>query len=84
MPESPKPSAPRAPGRFCCVTPLLLLALSVTACATRPPPPSELPRNPPPPALSELLPSEPYSTSAQRDMRRWRSELTATPPTSAR
>lgn len=84
MPKSPKPSAPRAPVRLCCVTPLLLLALSVTACATRPPPPSELPRNPPPPALSEPLPSELYSTSAQRDMRRWRSELTATPPTSER
>ncbi len=82
MPASPPPSASRAAERSPCALLLMLLAMSLTACGTRQARPSEMPEIPPPPALTEPLPSEPYSISARRDMAHWRQKLTDTPPTS--
>ena len=49
---------------------LTLLVLSLTACATPSAPPVAVcPANPPPPALSEPMPRETYSASAQQRIR---------------
>ena len=75
----PKP-APKLPA----VMPMLLV-LSLTGCATPSPQPVAVcPANPPPPALSEPMPQETYSASAQRLISIWRQSLTATPQTPAR
>lgn len=61
---------------------LLMLALSVTGCATTStPPPQDCPRFPTKPVLTEPLPSQPYSISAQELLKAWREKLTATPTT---
>jgi len=60
----------------------LLLALSLTACATTSPPPSQdCPRFPTKPVLTEPLPSKPYSLSVQETLKAWREKLRATPMT---
>ena len=75
----PKP-APKLPA----VMPMLLV-LSLTGCATPSPQPVAVcPANPPPPALSEPMPQETYSASAQRLISIWRQSLTGTPQTPAR
>ena len=75
----PKP-APKLPA----VMPMLLV-LSLTGCATPSPQPVAVcPANPPPPALSEPIPQETYSASAQRLISIWRQSLTGTPQTPAR
>ena len=64
---------------------LIALALSLIGCATSSPPPVAVcPANPPPPALSEPMPQETYSASAQRLISIWRQSLTGTPQTPAR
>lgn len=61
---------------------LLLLALSVTACATTSPPPAvQCPRLPNPPSVSTPLPQQSYSSSVQESLKRWREQLTRTPLT---
>lgn len=58
---------------------LLALALSLTACATKPPTqPAESPRLPPPPSLSTPIPSLSYSESAAAVIKSWRQRLTDT------
>ena len=75
----PKP-APKLPAVM-----LTLLVLSLTGCATTSQPPVAVcPANPPPPALSEPMPQETYSASAQRLISTWRQSLTGTPQTPAR
>jgi hypothetical protein len=64
---------------------LIALALSLTACATSSPPPVAVcPANPQPPALSEPMPAQTYSLSAQQLISAWRASLTATQTTPAR
>jgi len=73
-------NAPRLPGLM-----LIALALSLTACATSSHPPVAVcPVNPPPPALSEPMPAQTYSLSAQQLISAWRASLTATQTTPAR
>ena len=84
MPRLPKLIGPHAHAKPACAVMLMLLALSSTGCATRLVPPSECPVNPTAPALTESLPSETYSISAQRDMEAWRKRLGDTPATSKR
>ena len=61
---------------------LLLLALSVTACAhNSPPPPCSCPSLPALPSVSTQQPSQDYSISAQALLRQWREMLKATPLT---
>lgn len=60
----------------------LLLAVSLTGCATPAAPPVAVcPVNPPAPALQEPMPPATYSLSAQRLIKSWREQLTATPTT---
>lgn len=60
------------------------LVLNLIGCATPSPPPVAVcPANPPPPALSEPIPQETYSASAQQRIQSWRQSLTATPTTPA-
>jgi hypothetical protein len=64
---------------------LTALAASLIGCATPPAPPVAVcPANPPPPALSEPMPRETYSASAQQRIQTWRQSLTGTPATPAR
>ncbi len=57
---------------------LALLALSLTACATKAPtPPADSPRLPPPPSLSTPLPSLSYSATAADVIKTWRQKLTS-------
>ena len=64
---------------------LMPLVLSLIGCATTSQPPVAVcPANPPPPALSEPMPQETYSASAQRLISIWRQSLTGTPQTPAR
>ncbi len=72
----PKP-APKLPAVM-----LTLLVLSLTGCATTSAPPVVVcPVNPPAPALQEPMPPATYSLSAQRLIKSWREQLTATPTT---
>ena len=58
---------------------LLVLAASVTACASNCPlPSSDLPTLPPAPSSSTPAPSTSYSDSAAADTRSWQQRLTAT------
>ncbi len=63
---------------------LITLVLSSTGCATTsapvPCPPVAMPA---PPPISEPLPSQSYSASAQELIQAWRARLTDTPMTSA-
>lgn len=60
----------------------MLLVLSLTACATSSPPPVAVcPANPQPPALSEPMPAQTYSLSAQQLIKGWRKLLTGSTPT---
>ena len=80
MPKLPQRHALRLPAAM-----LMLLALSLIGCATPSPQPVVVcPANPPPPALSEPMPRETYSASAQRLISTWRQSLTVTPATPAR
>ncbi len=67
-----------------CVTLLLPLLLSLTACATTSPVcvTSTL-SYPEMPSLSETLPQQPYSLTAQQNIKGWRQKLNAMPATSA-
>lgn len=63
----------------------MLLALSLIGCAAPSASPAVVcPANPPPPALSEPMPRETYSASAQQRIQTWRQSLTGTPATPAR
>lgn len=68
--------------KWLCVALLLLLCLSLAACAHSPAPPFMLPRAPMQPALSEPLPLVPYSTSAAQRIKSWGQQLIGTFPTS--
>ena len=58
---------------------LMVLGLSVTACATRLPPSEQTcPALPPMPAASEPQPSVNYSISAQEWLKAWRNALKGT------
>lgn len=60
--------------RLLCVVMLALLGLSLSGCgATLPPTTSQAP--PSKPAISEKLPSQTYSSSAQADIACWRKKL---------
>ena len=64
---------------------LIVLALSLTACATPPEPPVVVcPANPPPPALSEPIPQGSYSERVRLKLKSWHESLTPTPMTPAR
>ncbi len=68
-----------APVKLPCSVMLAALALSLTACATKPPTqPVALPQLPPPPSLSTPIPSLSYSESAAAVIKSWRTRLTAT------
>lgn len=60
--------------------PLLLLALSLTGCAT-PSPPAPAVKLPARPELSEPIPLESYSERVRRNLSNWAERLTPTPPT---
>lgn len=71
---------PQLPVKSHCAAMLLALALSLPGCATNLPPPTpSLPVLPARPSLTEPLPLQTYSSSAQADMARWRRRLTDTP-----
>lgn len=53
----------------------LLLALSVTGCATNSPPPTQPTVVPSPPAIGTPLPSVDYSISVRRLLEEWRKKL---------
>lgn len=61
---------------------LLVLAMSLTGCASQPPTPCEPPVLPKPPALSEPLPSVNYSEQWRALAESLRKRLTDTPTTS--
>lgn len=62
---------------------LLPLAALLTACGTTlPNSAGNSPALPPRPAVSERMPSQTYSASAQQDIQNWRKRLTGTPVTS--
>lgn len=62
-----------APVKLPCSVMLAALALSLTACATKPPTqPVASPQLPPPPSLSTPLPSLSYSLSAAEVIKAWR------------
>ena len=62
-----------------CAAMWLLLALSLTACASKPPRlPDDSLQLPLLPSLSTPLPSESYSTTAARRMESWSQKLMAT------
>lgn len=68
-----------APVKLPCAVIVMLLALSLTACATNPPtPPAASLQLPPVPSLSTPLPSTSYSLSAAEAIKNWRAKLTAT------
>ena len=80
MPKLPPKPAPKLRAVM-----LMPLVLSLIGCATTSQPPVAVcPANPPPPALSEPMPQETYSASAQRLISIWRQSLTGTPQTPAR
>lgn len=71
-----------APVKRLCSAMLPVLALCLTACASRPPtPPGALPPAllPPPPSLGTPLPPVSYSQTAAERIRSWRDRLMATP-----
>ena len=73
----PQRNAPKLPALM-----LIALALSLTACAsTSQPPQAACPANPPVPALSEPIPPQTYSLSAQELIKAWRLRLTGSTPT---
>jgi hypothetical protein len=64
---------------------LTALVLSLIGCATTSVPPVAVcPANSPAPALSEPMPAQTYSLSAQQLISAWRASLTATQTTPAR
>lgn len=68
-----------APVKLPCSVMLAALALSLTACATKPPtPPAVSPPLPPAPSLSTPIPSLSYSESAAAVIKQWRLRLTDT------
>jgi len=80
MPKLPPKLAPKWLAAM-----LTALAVSLTGCATTSPPPVAVcPANPSPPALSEPMPPQTYSLSAQQHISTWRQSLTGTPQTPAR
>ena len=79
------PKLPLKPAPWLRAVMLMPLVLSLIGCATTSQPPVAVcPANPPPPALSEPMPQETYSASAQRLISIWRQSLTGTPQTPAR
>ena len=73
----PQRNAPKLPALM-----LIALALSWTGCAsTSPPPQGVCPANPPAPALSEPIPPQTYSLSAQELIKAWRLRLTGSTAT---
>jgi hypothetical protein len=69
--------------RLASVLPLIVLAGTLTACATTSAPPSTLPRNPTPPP-SALPPSPPdYLGDALRNIEEWRKQLQGLTPSPA-
>lgn len=65
-----------APVKLPCSVMLAALALSLTACATKPAKaPADSPRLPPPPSLSTPLPSLSYSATAADVIKTWRQKL---------
>lgn len=77
----PLRSRMRENGRRRFATTLSMLALSLTACATRPTPPLpvECPKIPSPPAVTTPLPSHSYSESLGLKLKSWRERLMGTP-----
>lgn len=68
-----------APVKSLCVVTATLLALSLTACATKPPrPPADSPQLPPKPSVSTPLPSTSYSLTAAEAIKNWRAKQMAT------
>ncbi len=67
------------PVKFPCAVIVMLLALSLMGCATKPPtPPAASLQLPPPPSLSTPLPSTSYSLSAAEAIKNWRAKQMAT------
>jgi hypothetical protein len=58
-----------------------LLATALSACSTPSTQPSEWPRNPTMPPLSQSPPTETYSSSVSANIKRWESLLTSILPT---
>ena len=82
MPKLSPPKTNAAALSRICAWPLMVLALSLTACATTSPPVAVT--CPPPPVMPsarEPQPSKPYSSSAQAAIQEWRKRLAATPLT---
>ncbi len=75
-PTAAPPSAPRHTSAL-----LLVLALSLTACATPSPPQAGQVRLPARPALTEPIPPVSYSELVRRSLSSWAEQLTPTPPT---
>jgi len=68
-----------APVKPLCSAMLTALALSLTACASKPPTlPAALPALPPPPSLNTPLPSVSYSLTAAEAIKAWRARQMAT------
>lgn len=61
---------------------LVLLLSGCAAPSVSPPVAIQCPAPPPIPALSQPLPAQSYSLSVQQSIKRWESELMATPPMS--
>ena len=72
-----------APVRRSCGLTLLALGSLLSGCAQLPTAPSRLPEPATMPVLSQPLPPESYSTTAQRNIERWQKLLTDMYQTSA-
>ena len=76
------PKLPLKPAPWLRAVMPMLLALSLIGCATPSPQPVVVcPANPPPPALSEPMPPQTYSLSAEQRIKGWRKSLTGSTPT---
>ena len=71
----------RAHARLLCAVMLTVPVMLLTGCAHNPTPPCKAPEAVTMPALSQPMPKQSYSLSAQQSFKRWQGMLTDTPAT---
>ena len=70
-----------AHARLLCAVTLTVPVMLLTGCATKAPQPCSVPAAVTMPALSQPMPKQSYSLSAQQSFKRWQGMLTDTPAT---